>query len=62
MRTWENIGEWGFHRIAPDTPAGLWSATLSRPPKGFAWEDSFLDLTGTPAVFFLSKEKYWLPK
>ena len=62
VRTWENIGKWGFHRIAPDTPAGLWSAKLSRPPKGFAWEDSFLDLTGTPAVFFLSKEKYWLPK
>ena len=62
VRTWENIGEWGFHRIAPDAPAGLWSVTLSRPAKGFPWEDSFLDLTGTPAVFFLSKEKYWLPK
>ena len=62
VRTWENIGKWGFHRIAPDTPTGLWSVTLSRPAKGFAWEDSFLDLTGTPAVFFLSKEKYWLPK
>ena len=28
VRTWENIGKWGFHRIAPDTPAGLWSAKL----------------------------------
>ena len=62
VRTWENIGEWGFQRIAPDAPAGLWCATLSRPAKDFAWEDSFLDLTGTPDLFFLSKEKYWLPK
>ena len=60
VRTWKNIGEWGFQRIAPESPAGLWRVELSRPDKGFPWEDSFLDMAGAPAVFFLSAEKYWL--
>ena len=60
VRTWKNIGEWGFQRIAPGSPAGLWRVELSRPDKGLPWEDSFLDMAGAPSVFFLSPEKYWL--
>ena len=60
VRTWKNLGEWGFQRIAPESPAGLWRVELTRPDKGFPWEDSFLDMAGAPSVFFLSSEKYWL--
>ena len=59
VREWVDMGEWGFERIAPDAPAGLWRLELSRPSKRFIWEDSFLDLTGAPPVFFLSPEKFW---
>ena len=56
---WRNAGDWGFRRLAPGDPEGLWSIRLSRPDKGYCWEDSYLDRTGAPAVFFLTNEKYW---
>lgn len=60
VREWVDIGEWGFERLAPDSPAGIWRVELSRPSKGKSWEDSFLDITGAPSVFFLSPDKCWL--
>ena len=56
---WKNAGDWGFFRLEPADAEGLWRINLSRPDKGFVWEDSYLDQTGAPAVFFLTKEKYW---
>ena len=52
--------DWGFVRIAPEAPKGLWRVHLSRPKGPGHWEDTMLDLTGVPAVFFPSKEKFWV--
>ena len=57
---WTDQRDWGFVRIAPDAPKGLWRVHLSRPKGPGHWEDTMLDLTGVPAVFFLSKEKFWV--
>ena len=57
---WPDQRDWGFVRIAPDAPKGLWRVHLSRPKGPGHWEDTMLDLTGVPAVFFLSKEKFWV--
>ena len=56
---WRNQLDWGFVRIPPSAPGGLWRIRISRPDKGYRFEDSCYDRTGTPPVFFLSKEKYW---
>ena len=57
---WADQRDWGFVRIAPEAPKGLWRVHLSRPKGPGHWEDTMLDLTGVPAVFFLSKEKFWV--
>ena len=45
---------------APEAPEGLWCVHLSRPKGPGHWEDTMLDITGVPAVFFPSKEKFWV--
>ena len=57
---WRNQMDWGFRRIAPKDGEGLWRVSLSRADDGYVWEDTCLDRAGTPPVFFLSKEKYWI--
>lgn len=58
--SWTDQRDWGFVRIAPEAPKGLWRVHLSRPKGPGYWEDTMLDLTGVPAVFFPSKEKFWV--
>ena len=47
------------------TPAsaqdGVWELRLRLPKVGYP-EDSSYELAGVPPLFFLSKDKYWLPK
>ena len=57
---WTDQRDWGFVRIAPEAPKGLWRVHLSRPKGSGHWEDTMLDITGVPAVFFPSKEKFWV--
>lgn len=57
---WRNQMAWGFRRISPEAAEGLWRVNIAHPGKGYTWEDSRYDRTGTPPVFFLSKEKYWI--
>ena len=57
---WRSQRDWGFAHIAPGDPKGLWRVNLSRPKGPGHWEDTELDLTGVPSVFFLSKEKFWV--
>ena len=57
VKDWRDLGEWGFLRIGPNDPAGLWSVEEGRPRR--CWEDSFLDLRGAPTVFFLTDQKYF---
>lgn len=56
---WRNQLDWGFVRIPPSAPEGLWRIRISKPDKTYRVEDSCYDRTGAPSVFFLSKEKYW---
>lgn len=56
---WRNQLDWGFVRIPPSAPEGLWRVRISRPDRGYRAEDSCYDRTGAPPVFFLSKEKCW---
>ena len=58
VRSWENLGDWGFFRLSPESAQGLWKLDLSRPSAGY-WEDTGVALTGVPEVFFFSSEKYW---
>ena len=57
---WKSQRDWGFKRIAPGDPKGLWRVHLSHPKGHGHWEDTELDLAGVPAVFFLSKDKFWI--
>ena len=59
VHVWKDMGEWGFHRIPPDGPTGVWRVELARPNSAFTWEDSFLRMAGAPSVFFLSPDKCW---
>ena len=58
VRSWENLGDWGFSPLSPESAQGLWKLDLKRPSAGY-WEDTGVALAGVPEVFFFSSEKYW---
>lgn len=57
---WRNQTDWGFKRIGPDAETGLWRVKIEKPDTGYRWEDAYFVRTGAPAVYFLTKEKYWM--
>ena len=57
---WRNLMDWAFVRMAPDDAEGLWRIDVARPEGGYVWEDTCFDRTGTPPMFFLTSEKYWI--
>ena len=54
----KGIAHWGFLNVGGKPSDGLYCIDISR-PAGLNWEDTFVDLRGEPAVFFLTSEKYW---
>jgi hypothetical protein len=47
--------------LSPENPdSGLWSFTSSA-PSAKIYDDYGFDLAGIPPLFFLSREKYWIP-
>jgi hypothetical protein len=57
---WRNRMDWGAKRLGPECAQGIWSVRIAKPDDGYVWEDACFDRTGTPALFFLGKEKYWV--
>ena len=52
------LGQWGFVKVGGKPTNGLYRIDVNR-PEGLNWEDTFVDLRGEPAVFFLTSEKHW---
>ena len=56
VESWKSLGDWGVREL---DASGIWRLKLSRPTRG-TYEDTHINSTGkTPALFFLSPEKYF---
>ncbi len=56
VESWKSLGDWGVRDL---DASGIWRLKLSRPTRG-TYEDAHINSTGkTPALFFLSPEKYF---